>query len=139
VWVADSFQGLPPPKDSNDGWDLSEVEHLAVSIEQVKANFEKFGLLDDQVKFLKGWFKDTLPQAPVRQLAILRMDGDLYTSTMDVLSALYDKVSPGGYIIVDDYFSWAGCRRAVEEYRNARKIEAPITPIDKQSAFWRKV
>src|SRR5205814_6734396 len=97
VWLADSFEGLPVPKDENDGQDLSQVDYLKVSVEQVQANFARFGLLDDQVKFLKGWFSDTLPNRPVERLAILRLDGDLYSSTMDALRALYDRVSRGGY------------------------------------------
>ena len=95
VWVADSFQGMPHPQGSEDGWDLTHVEYLKVSLENVKNNFAKFGLLDDQVCFLAGWFKDTLPYAPIEKLSILRLDGDLYSSTMDSLSNLYFKVSRG--------------------------------------------
>ena len=64
VWLADSFEGLPAPSlDADTGYDLSDDSYLAVSVDEVKANFERFGLLDHQVKFLKGWFKDTLPTA----------------------------------------------------------------------------
>lgn len=124
VWVADSFEGLPPPVDAADGLDLSHVEHLAVSLEQVRANFARFKLLDDQVKFLKGWFCDTLPTAPIATLAILRLDGDLYSSTMDALENLYPKVSSGGYVIVDDYGSWPECKRAVDDYIATHKVHA---------------
>jgi O-methyltransferase len=137
VWAADSFKGLPPPRDSEDGADLSHVEHLAVSLEQVKANFARFGLLDDQVRFLQGWFCDTLPTAPVERLAVLRLDGDLYSSTMDVLETMYAKVSPGGYVIVDDYGSWPECKRAVDEYIARNNIRADIRTVDYSGAFWR--
>ena len=137
VWVADSFEGLPVPKDSADGLDLSHVEHLAVSLEQVQANFARFGLLDDNVKFLKGWFADTLPTAPVEKLAILRLDGDLYSSTMDALNALYPKVSAGGFVIVDDYGSWPACKRAVHDYIAAHNIKADIKVIDETGVYWR--
>ncbi len=107
VWVADSFEGLPPPNPeeypADAGLNFHEVDELAVSREEVERNFERFGLLDDQVRFLKGWFKDTLPGAPIEQLAILRLDADLYESTMDALVPLYPKVASGGYVIVDDY------------------------------------
>ncbi len=96
VWVADSFEGLPAPSNKDDGCDLSQVDYLKVSLEQVQSNFEKFGLLDEQVEFLKGWFCDTLPRAPIKQLAILRLDGDMYGSTMDSLQNLYHKVTKGG-------------------------------------------
>ncbi|MCC5024717.1 MAG: hypothetical protein J6386_18845 [Candidatus Synoicihabitans palmerolidicus] len=73
VWLADSFSGLPPPKDQFDGKDISDIAFLAVSEAQVRQNFARFDLLDDQVKFLKGWFFDTLPDAPIDQIAVLRL------------------------------------------------------------------
>lgn len=138
VWVADSFEGLPIPKDEDDGWDLSEVDFLKVSLEQVKSNFEKFDLLDEQVEFLKGWFCDSLPNAPIEKIAILRLDGDLYSSTMDSLENLYHKVSPGGYVIVDDYHSWPACRKAVTDFRDKNAIKSEIKTIDWTGAYWKK-
>lgn len=137
VWVADSFEGLPVPESNVDGWDLSEVQMLKVSIEQVKENFMKFGLLDNQVKFLKGWFCDTLPNAPIQKLAILRLDGDMYSSTMDALKNLYPKVSKGGYVIVDDYYSWPSCRQAVTDYLNMHGLKPEIIAVDKDAAYWK--
>ena len=136
VWVADSFEGLPAPKDEADGTDLSEVDTLKVSLEQVQSNFARFGLLDDQVRFLKGWFCDTLPSAPIDKLAILRLDGDMYTSTMDSLVNLYSKVSKGGFVIVDDYYSWPSCKRAVTEFVASNGIKADIKTIDWTGAYW---
>ena len=111
VWVADSFEGLPKPdgrfqQDKGDEhWKFKSA--LGVSLEEVKANFARYGLLDDNVRFLKGWFKDRLPAAPIERLAVLRLDGDMYASTMDALNSLYERLSPGGYAIVDDYpFPW---------------------------------
>ena len=107
VWVADSFKGLPVPNPekypADTGDRLHEFKELAVPLDQVKSNFAKYGLLDNQVRFLKGWFRDTLPNAPVEQLAIIRLDGDMYESTMEALVHLYPKLSRGGYSIVDDY------------------------------------
>lgn len=138
VWVADSFEGLPKPKDANDGWDLSHVDYLKVSLDTVRENFDKFGLLDEQVVFLKGWFCDTLPSAPIQRLAILRLDGDMYSSTMDALVNLYHKVSPGEYVIVDDYYGWPSCRRAVTDFWAERKIIAELVPIDDDGVYWQK-
>jgi hypothetical protein len=137
VWVADSFEGMPVPENESDGWDLSEIGELEVSIDEVKRNFARFGLLDDQVRFLKGWFKQTLPTAPIKRLAVLRMDGDLYTSTMDALANLYHKVSPGGYAIVDDYKGWPGCRRAVHDFLDSRQLNPEIVDVDDQAVYWR--
>ncbi len=112
---------------------------LAVSLESVKSNFKKFDMLDDRVKFLQGWFKDTLPAAPISTIAVLRLDGDMYESTMDTLNALYAKVSPGGFVIVDDYgLPEDACKRAVHDFRNAHGLTEPIIDIDGFGAFWRR-
>ena len=137
VWVADSFKGLPTPKNQADGFDVSHVDLLRAPLELVKSNFARFGLLDDQVRFLAGWFKDTLPSAPIDKLAILRLDGDLYSSTMEALSNLYFKVSPGGYVIVDDYFSWPACKKAVDDFLEQNQIHASIQRIDEASIYWK--
>jgi hypothetical protein len=143
VWVADSFEGLPPvnaalyPADAA-GVDLSKYHELAVSLDEVKANFAKYDLLDDQVRFLKGWFKDTLHSAPIGRLAILRLDGDMYESTMDALVALYDKVSPGGVVIVDDYGAISACRQAVHDFRDRRGINDAVCKIVLSGVFWVK-
>jgi O-methyltransferase len=141
IWLADSFEGLPKPDaqkyPSDIGSDFSEYDFLSVSLETVKRNFERFGLMDAQVKFLKGWFKDTLPTAPFQKLAVLRADGDLYESTMQVLESCYEKVSPGGFIIIDDYNAFPPCKEAVTEFRARRKINSPIIKIDAMSIYWR--
>lgn len=138
VWVADSFEGMPAPngEPADNGYDLSRCDYLVASLNEVKTNFECFGLLDGQVKFVKGWFCDTLPTAPIDTLAMLRIDGDLYKSTIDVLNALYYKVSPGGFVIIDDYHSWPPCREAVEDFRSRNNIGAPIQEIDGRGVFW---
>ncbi|MDQ2948006.1 MAG: TylF/MycF family methyltransferase [Acidobacteriota bacterium] len=142
VWVADSFAGLPKPdgryqQDRGDvHWRFHSV--LAVPVEVVKANFARYGLLTERVRFLEGWFKDTLPAAPIARLAILRVDGDMYSSTMDVLENLYPRLSPGGYAIIDDYGAVPACRQAVEDYRARNGIAEPIQRIDWTGVFWRK-
>jgi O-methyltransferase len=141
VWVADSFCGLPEPSVQEDiGFDLSRRLHpiLAVSEERVKDLFARYDLLDHQVRFLPGWFRDTLPSAPIEKIALLRLDGDLYESTMDALLALYDKVVPGGFIIVDDYGALPPCRQAVEDFRTEREISTPMETVDWTGVAWRK-
>lgn len=142
VWVADSFQGLPVPdverNPQDEGFDWSHVSVLAVDADSVRANFDRYGLLDDRVRFLEGWFHDTLPTAPIERLSVLRLDGDLYGSTMDALVALEPKVSPGGFVIVDDYGGWEPCRAAVDDYRAAQGISEPIEQVDWTGIWWRK-
>lgn len=143
VWVADSFQGLPLPDDTNypadAGQDLSIYPELAIHVEDVKANFEKYELLDDQVRFLVGWFKDTLPTAPVDKLAVIRLDGDLYQSTMDALASLYPKLSISGFVIVDDYGAFPSCRQAVMDYREAHGITEEMVTVDWTGMYWRRL
>jgi len=142
VWLADSFEGLPLPDAERFPADANDAFHsfpeLAVSVEEVRRNFEKYGLLDDQVRFLKGWFRDTLPTAPVERLALLRLDGDMYESTIIALESLYPKLSPGGFAIIDDYRVVEGCRRAVHDFMDASGIAADLREIDGVGVFWRK-
>jgi O-methyltransferase len=144
VWAADSFEGLPRPDPgqypADAGLDLfSQMPELSVGLDQVKANFARYGLLDDRVRFLVGWFKDTLPTAPIDQLAVIRLDGDLYESTMDSIAALYPRLSIGGYVIVDDYNNIRACRRAVSDYRVTHGIIEEIIPIDWAGVYWQKL
>jgi len=137
VWVADSFQGCPKPRDEEERGDRHWTnKFIKVDLETVQANFRRYGLLDDQVCFLRGWFCDTLPNAPIDKLAVLRVDGDMYSSTMDVLRAMYRRVSPGGYVIIDDYNSIDICRRAVDDFRAEHGIEHPIQRVDYTRVFW---
>jgi O-methyltransferase len=142
VWAADSFDGLPPPDldryPQDAGQTLHRFRYLAVSLEQVRANFDRYGLLDEQVRFLKGWFRDTLPSAPVGPLAVIRLDGDMYESTMEALIHLYPKLSVGGYLIVDDYGAVDACRRAVDDYRAQSGVKEEISRIDGDGVFWRR-
>lgn len=142
VWAADSFEGLPPanraryPKETP--LELHRAADLAVSLEQVQANFARYGLLDDQVRFLTGWFRDTLPTAPITRLAIMRLDGDLYESTTDGLLNLYDKLSPGGFAIIDDFNTLQSCNDAVVDFRTKRRITAELCLIPGRGAYWQK-
>lgn len=142
VWVADSFEGLPRgdlkryPKEST--YDFHEFKELAVSLDDVRRNFERYGLLDDQVRFLKGWFRDTLPTAPIKKLALMRLDGDMYESTMDGLVNLYSKLSSGGFVIIDDYNAVPACNAAVDDFRREQGIATALSLIAGCGAFWRK-
>ena len=143
VWVADSFEGLPKPDErypQDVGDQFWKSKHtLGVSLDQVKANFSRYGLLDEQVRFLVGWFKDTLATAPINQLAVLRLDGDMYSSTMDSLKSLYPKLSLGGYVIIDDYGAVPACKQAVDDFRAEYKITERLLQVDWTAVFWEKL
>jgi hypothetical protein len=154
VWGFDSFEGLPEPDAQRyphdaamhtaDTSHLTDAERflmgfaLAIPIEQVRANIDRYGLLDERVKLVPGWFRDTLPTAPVERIAVLRLDGDLYESTMDALVHLEPRVSPGGFVIVDDYNSIDACRAACTDYRAAHGIEDEIHEIDWTGIWWQR-
>jgi len=140
VFVADSFMGLPEPDAANYPADAGDPHHtlkkLVVSRKDVEDNFKSYSLFDERVFFLEGWFKDTLPGAPIDKLAVLRLDGDMYESTIQALDALYPKMSPGGFVIIDDYFLQP-CAQAVNEYRSKHGISELILPIDGMGVYWR--
>lgn len=140
VFVADSFAGLPPSDHVADQpFPFHEDPTLAVGLDQVRENFRLFGLDPDQgTRFIKGMFAQSLPGLETGGLAVLRADGDLYVSTMDILENLYDQVVPGGYVIIDDYGALAPCRSATEDFRAAHGITDALHWIDWTGVYWRK-
>jgi O-methyltransferase len=142
VFVADSFAGIPPPRPAlypaDDGRDFSIHHQLAVPLDEVKNNFARYGLLDDQVVFVQGLFHETLPKLETGPLALIRLDGDLYESTYVALAHLYSRLSPGGFVIVDDYGALPNCKAAVVDFRSKNEIDAPLQVIDWTGVWWQK-
>jgi O-methyltransferase len=143
VWLADSFEGLPSPDVNKYPADAGDYDYtspaLAVPLEQVKLNFSRFGVLDDHVQFVKGWFRDSLPELRDKKWSVIRLDGDMYESTMDGLKYLYSNLSIGGYVIIDDYGGLECCRAAVHDYRNTNKITEEIQKVDWTGVYWRRL
>ena len=133
VVVADSFQGFPAgaPEDL-DGFDF-----LAVPVEEVRESFGRLGL-DAGVEFVPGFFEESLGALAGRTWALARIDADTYEPTRAALDALYPGLAVGGYVVLDDYGSFEGCRRAVDEFRAEHGITEPIEPIDFTGARWRR-
>jgi hypothetical protein len=144
VWVADSFAGMSEPDPGVALTDaiwyflMEPVDWLRIPRDSVEATFRKHGLLDEQVRFLPGWFAYTLPTAPIERLAVLRLDSDWYDCTKCVLEALYPRLSPGGFAVIDDYGGPVGCRQAVDEYRERHAIDEPIQWVNTQVVYWRR-
>jgi Macrocin-O-methyltransferase (TylF) len=143
VFLADSFEGLPkanpaayPAESTLMG--LHQYEFLSVPLETVQDNFRRFGLLDERVRFVKGWFRDTLPGLTDATWSVIRLDGDLYESTIVSLESLYPNLAPGGYVIIDDY-ALRACRQAVDDYREREGIREPIQAIDWTGIHWQKL
>jgi O-methyltransferase len=143
VWAADSFSGLPIPNPNvypiDKGLNLYQANELAVSLGEVKQNFTRYNLLNDQIRFLEGWFSETLATAPIIELALIRIDADLYESTMEALVNLYPKLSVGGFVIIDDYGALNACRQAVEDYRKENRIEEVLNWIDYSGVYWKRM
>lgn len=141
VWMFDSFEGLPPTTDEDGAtgraWDSGNLRGLrerlantAAEREDVERWASELGVRD-RLEIVQGWFSETLPVHAERigPIALLRLDGDLYDSTRDCLEHLWDRVVPGGLVILDDYLMWEGCARAVHEFLGRRSIGAPILPL----------
>lgn len=142
VFVADSFEGLPKPDlkkyIADKGDEHYKQYRLSIGEEIVRQNFKKYNLLDERVIFIKGWFADTLQNAPIEKLSLLRLDGDMYGSTMDAIRPLYPKLSIGGFVIVDDYYAVEGCKKAITDYRKEFNIDSELIAIDQTAVYWRK-
>lgn len=161
VWAADSFRGFPTGGEGGVtarsfrspelvrgvaelAADPGALTALAArfgrgtSLAEVRDHFARYGLLDDRVRFLEGWFRDTLPAAPIGRLALLRVDADLYDPTLSALTWLHPRLSRGGYAVVDDYGTFAECREAVHDYLAAAGVEAALERVDGEAVFWRK-
>lgn len=142
-YVCDSFQGLPPGDRNLDlsdkNWDTVGKGYLEVASNIVANNFKKFGMLDSNVVFAKGFFNETMPplSKQILSLSIMRLDGDMYESTVDVLYNLYDKLSIGGYVIMDDWFGFPS-RTACEDFFQVHQINPDIIAIDNTAAYWKK-
>ena len=146
VWVVDSFQGLHPPdydkypsEQHNPRVPLWEQAWLRVSLDMVKQNFQRYELLDEQVRFLEGWVEQTLPMAPIDKLAYVRIDVDMYEPTMACLETLYPKLSIGGFIDFDDFPIMEAVRNAMNDYRARMGIRERINVLEGYTgAYWRK-
>ena len=142
VYAADSFEGLPRPNADKYPRDRKErlfrFSELAIPESDVRRNFAAYELLDEQVVFLKGFFRDTLPALTDQRFALIRLDGDMYESTMDALVNLYDRLTPGGFVIIDDYGVIKACRDAVHDFLNARGLSPEIAATDVSEVWWRK-
>jgi len=139
VIAADTFSGMPEGGDPNDtAAHLRKIEAFAVPLDEVKSTFHRYGLLDDRVIFVEGDFTTTLMSVPTNCLAILRLGGDTFSSARSALDALYDRLSLGGSVILDDYFLFGDYRRAIDEFRAEHEILEPIVRIDMYGGYWVK-
>jgi hypothetical protein len=138
VWVADSFEGFPEVDDTDsEALRLSALDFLAAPLDDVRESFNRLGF-ERGVEFVPGFFQDTLPSLRGRRWALVRLDADTYEPTRLALDRLYPGLALGGYVVVDDYFAFQGCRQATDEFRIENGITEPIERIDFPGARWRR-
>lgn len=151
LWLFDSFEGLPE-STVEDGkkaknysnkqitGKLKSIDRCVASENDVKEIFRNLKLSWKNVVLRKGWFQNTLPKAKneIDQISLLRLDGDWYESTKVCLENLYDKVVKGGFIVIDDYYHWEGCKKAIDEYFGKRKIKITLNKVDQSGVFFQK-
>jgi O-methyltransferase len=141
IWLFDSFQGLPRPgeKDGAREKDYYFTGWNTGSVRLVNEIFKKIGYPNEKIRVVPGWFNETIACAPIKDVAILHIDADWYESVKIVLDMLYDRVVPGGFVVLDDYGLWPGCRRAVLDYFSEHDIsETIVRGIGKQGAYFQK-
>jgi O-methyltransferase len=142
-WLFDSFEGLPEPTEDDDaqvrdnyfpGWCTGAVD-------RVREAHRIAGHPMKQTTIVPGWFDDTLAEhaATIGPIALLHIDADWYDSVMTVLNTLYDQVAPGGIIVIDDYGSWSGCRKAIHAYFGEEGVTAlKLRAIDGNAVYFYK-
>jgi len=149
IWLFDSFEGLPEPtakdyvdnKTGNHFRPLPKGACLGTLDQVSELLFEHFQFDSNNISLIKGWFQDTLPIAgkDIQNIAVLRLDGDWYDSTLCCLKNLFPKVVKGGYIIIDDYFSCFGSRKAVDEYLSLENRIYELIPDGRGGVYFKKI
>lgn len=131
LWVFDTFAGLPPPTLDDPDYEIAKERTGTClgTLQEVQRLFADLEILPQSI-FVKGLFRDTLPTCDVENIAVLHLDGDWYQSVKDCLEHLYDRVSPGGIIQIDDYGHWAGARKATHEFLDQRSINVGLRYLD---------
>jgi O-methyltransferase len=144
IYLFDTFKYFPEPtsnksqKDKNIHAIVDFLFENMHSVDQVKDNFRKFNLLDNNIHFIEGIFEDTIPITNVGDIAILRLDSDYYESTMFVLEHYYKNIVLGGFLISDDYNNhMLGCKDAIHDFRSKYDIKCPIIDSHGGSIYWR--
>jgi O-methyltransferase len=139
VWAFDSFAGLPEPGEVDGRRSFEFAGECVGSEQKLRDGFERFAD-PARLHVRAGWFEDTLPDAAreIGTVAVLHCDGDWYDSVRLTLEVVYPLVSPGGFVVIDDYGAWPGARRATEEHRRRAGDSARLRRIDHTGRYWRK-
>lgn len=143
VWLLDSWEGLPEPGEYDihcSGQPGEKGMALGSREKTEELLFGKLGLDRSRIHLLKGWFNETIPanKTDMGEISLLHLDGDWYESVKLCLEELYDSVVEGGYIFIDDYGEWKGCKKAVDEFFEKRNLRINLRHIDYAGVYFRK-
>lgn len=143
VWLCDSFQGMPKTTaedrataegdtgEAHVGKEVGDPVRVSEVLRRVDADM-------DRVRIVSGWFQDTFPSVGASRIALLNIDADWYESVKLCLSTFYDRVVPGGFVSIDDYGHWPGCRKAVDEFFSERQLSYELHRADYTAHWFRK-
>jgi len=138
MWLYDSFQGMPAT-DKVDGEDAKQwIGKCKASAATVREALAKVSFPQDRAHIHEGWFQDTFKEPLPAKIAILHIDADWYASVQICLETFYDRVSDGGYIVLDDFGYWEGCREAFYDFCKKRDIKPLLERAGRQQAYWVK-
>ncbi len=137
VWLLDSFAGLPSQSTEDGRWAARYTGACRGDPKRVSEVLRRVGVPASAFTVVKGWFADTLPTLAVGRIALLHIDADLYASVRLVLEHLYDRVADGGFVILDDFGTWEGCRRACADFFEARGLSVTLRPVDGHAVYFR--
>lgn len=148
MWLFDSFEGMPERSPRDTGEHAEELARGMLSVGTNVASvddvrellFRRLGLDTSAVRIRKGWFQDTIPSArdEIGPIALLRIDADWYESTRACLEGLYDNVVEGGFVVIDDYWWFPGCRAAVDEFLENAAGPVQLHSVDDTRVYFQK-
>jgi len=139
VWLFDSFAGMPDTTEEDREAARAEVGTTVGNIQKVIQVLKMVNADLTRVHTIKGWFDDTFPSVKIERIALLNIDADWYESVKLCLNTFYDAVTPGGYVSIDDYGHWPGCKRAVDEFFATRNLTYNLQRVDYTARWFQKL
>lgn len=135
TWLFDSFEGMPEPsaEDSAEAW--TESGTRGGSIDQCRSAMHSMGITDTDFSVVPGWFEQTYSTHHIHSISILHIDVGQYDAELLSLKEFYNRVEPGGLILLDDYGQWPGCKKAIDSFFSSFKKPPQITQIDDASFY----
>jgi O-methyltransferase len=140
LWLYDSFAGMPPASNMDDDYSRSIEGQFAGSEVQTHRILHRLGVTESRYKIIRGWFADTLPQADPRPVSLLHVDCDFYDPVKLTLETFYPHIEQNGFVILNDYGGFRGCRAATDEFLDKKALEiSSLSQIDHDAYYFQKL